>query len=258
MRKRKTRRKRKIARRTDPAGATALRDRVRRIAAAFLFSAAVLSSSGLTSAADPAPPPTGSLKAAEDLIASVVFRYASASAYEIDFTQESYWALADSTQVTSGTLTVVPPSLISIRYEDGGGIVANGESLWVYVPATNQFFSARLDSTDLFFDPVRLLSRYAPDTESPFGSAGPSTSGAGGRSAVILRPRPPAIEPVRLDVEIDGAAGLLRGLTAHSSAGDRTRYTLHETRLEAHVPDAAFRLRPPPGAEIVRGTPYGG
>jgi len=249
------RRARKIATRSEraAAGATASGDRFRRIAATFLLSAAVLSFSGPAVGADPRP--ARSVEAAEELIASVVSRYASAPSYEIDFTQESYWALADSTQVTTGTLAVVPPSAVSIRYEDGGRIVANGESLRVYVPATNQFFSVRLDSTDVLFDPIGLLSAYAPDAADPFGAEG---AVAEVRRVVTLRPRPPAVEPVRLDVEIDGDARLVRGLTAYSSAGDRTRYTLLETRLDARVPASAFKLLPPPGAEIVRGTPYGG
>jgi outer membrane lipoprotein-sorting protein len=217
-----------------------------------LLWAAVLSSSATANAAGEA---TTDARDAEDLIASAVARYANASAYEIDFAQESYWALADSTQLTTGTLAVVPPRSISIRYDDGGRIVADGDSLRVYVPATNQFFSARMDSTDLLFDPVRLLSAYAPDADDPFGRNGRK---GGGRTVVTLRPGAAAVEPVRLDVEIDAATGLLSGLVAYSSGGDRTRYTIHDTRLNARIPDSTFKLSPPEGADILRGSPYGG
>jgi outer membrane lipoprotein-sorting protein len=251
MRRRRTRR---TVRRTDgAAGPARPAARIGRIAAGVMLSAAVLLSSGTAIGADHTP--ARPVEAAARLIASVASRYASTPSYEIDFTQESYWALADSLQVTTGTLSVVRPGRLAIRYADGGRIVAGGDTLRVYVPATNQFFVARLDSTDVLFDPLGLLSAYAPDDVDPFG---PGDAGAGGRRVVTLRPRPPAVEPARVDVEIDGASGLLRSLTAYSSGGDRTRYALRETRLGADVPDSAFRLILPPGAEIVRGTPYGG
>jgi outer membrane lipoprotein-sorting protein len=216
--------------------------------------AAVLSFSSPASAEEPA----GAVAAAESLIASAVAVYESAGDYEIDFTQESYWALADSTQVTEGTLSVAPPRRMAIRYEDGGRIVVNGESLRVYVPATNQFFATRLDSTDVLFDPVRMLSSYEPDAREPFVRLGSDAGEKAGRRVVRLRPRPPTVEPVRLDVEIDRFTDTVRALAARSSAGDRTRYLVRQTRLGARIPDSAFRLTPPPGAEIVRGTPFGG
>jgi outer membrane lipoprotein-sorting protein len=258
MRRRTTTRRTTIATRADPARAA--RRRAGRIAAALLVSAAALSWSTARGATDEFSPGR-SVEDAEELIASVVSRYAASRAYEIDFTQESYWALADSTQVTTGTVSVSPPGRISIRYEDGGRIVADGESLKIFVPATGQFFVTGLDSTDVLFDPVGLLSAYAPDADRPFGTPETTPTGVGRpeRRLVRLRPRPPAVEPARLDVEIDASAETIRAITAHSTAGDRTRYTLHRTRLDAAVPASAFRLIPPPGAEIVRGTtPYGG
>jgi outer membrane lipoprotein-sorting protein len=241
-------RTRRIATRSDRAAAGP-----KGIAAGVLLSAAVLLSSGAAAGADPRA--GSSLEEAERLIASVASRYAAAPSYEIDFTQESYWALADSMQTAAGTLAVVRPRSIAIRYVDGGRIVANGGTLNVYVPQTDQFFIAPLDSTDVLFDPVGLLSAYAPDATDPFG---PGDEGPDGRRIVTLRPRPPAVEPVRVDVEIDGPTGLVRRLTAYSSAGDWTRYALRETRLSADVPDSAFELTPPPGAEVVRGAPAGG
>lgn len=222
--------------------------------AAILFTAAILLSAASACAQDPTASAGDALAEAERLIASAVNKYESARAYEIDFTQESYWALAESTQVTTGTLAVRRPARASIRYEDGGRIIVRGESLWVYVPQTNQFFSTRLDSTDTFLDPIRLLSGFELDAKTPFGRQAPT--GVGHRT-VTLRPKPPALEPVRLDVRIDVESSLLRALTAYASSGDRTSYLMGETRLEAPIPDSAFVPVRPAGAELIRGAPYG-
>lgn len=249
-----TRRTRRIVTTTDlAAGPARPAVGIAWIAAGVLLSAAVLPSSGSAAASEPR-----SAEVAEELIASVASRYAAARSYRIEFAQESYWALADSLQTTTGTLSVVRPTGVSIRYADGGRIVAVAGTLRVYVPQTNQFFVASLDPSDVLFDPVGVLSAYAPDEEIPFGTPRTSSAGATGRALVRLRPKPPVVEPVRVDVEIDIHSDTIKELTAHSSTGDWTRYSLLETRFDVRPPDSAFRLIPPPDAEIVRGSPYGG
>jgi len=256
MTRRRRRRTRRTATRNDVPGSGAGPPsvRVREIAAAALVTAAISVSFASVRAQGPAARGADALAEAERLVASTVSEYESADAYVIDFRQESYWALADSTQVTTGVLAVARPARASIRYEDGGRIVVRGESLWVYVPQTNQFFSTRLDSMDTFLDPIRLLSGFTLDAEAPFA---PETVADVRQRTVTLRPRPPALEPVRVDVRIDTESFLVRALTAFASSGDRTSYLMGETRLPASIPDSTFVPVRPAGAELIRGGPYG-
>ena len=174
-------------------------------------------------------------------------KYERSESYRVEFRQESYWSLADSLVISSGVLLADPPSRISIEYEDGGRIVSTGDSIWVYVPQTNQFFSSPVDSSDVTLDLAALLRRYEPAADAPFAD-----SPADART-VQLRPSRGLAEPVRLLVTVNETTGTVTAITAYSTSGDRTTYELLDTRFNVPVPDGAFTARRPPGAELVRG-----
>lgn len=183
----------------------------------------------------------------QQLIGATIERYEAAETYQLEFTQESYWALADSTQSTRGVLSVINPSQFSIRYENGGRIVVNAESLWVYIPETQQFFSGPVDSSDVAVDPARLLRQYVPDPEIP------SRELDAGTMTIALRPRTGGREPSRLTVEIGRQSGLVESISARTSTGDVTRYSIHSTRFDLPVAPGDFLLARPSGAEAIEG-----
>jgi len=174
-------------------------------------------------------------------------KYEGSESYRVEFSQESYWSLADSLVVSSGVLLADPPSRVSVEYEDGGRIVSRGDSIWVYVPQTNQFFSSPVDSSDVTLDLAALLRRYRPSSDAPFADA------PAGARTIQLRPSGGLAEPVRLLVTVNEAGGTVTAITAYSTSGDRTTYELLDTRFNVPVPDGAFNARRPPGAELVRG-----
>jgi len=188
---------------------------------------------------------------AASIIECTLERYRSAESHRIEFLQESYWALADTTYVTSGVLFLERPSSVAVRYADGGGVVSNGETLRVYVAATNQFFVAAVDSSDLLLDPVRLLEAYRPDPESPTPS--PEDSAV----TIAMARRRPGTEPARLEVTVDRVSCDLSEIVAIATSGDRTRYAIRKTSRNADLPSDAFRLPKPDGAETIRGFPQG-
>ncbi len=180
----------------------------------------------------------------EDALAvteKVAARYDASSSYRIEFTQESYWALADTTAVSKGTLLAEPPSFFAIDYEDGGRVVTAGGSLWVYVPATNQFWSSAIDTVDVALDPAGILRAYRPDREHPFLDA------AEGYRTVQLRPTGSIPEPNRITITIDEGRSIVTGITAYATSGDRTTYRMSNTEFDVVVPDGAFE--PPRPAE---------
>ncbi|MBD3367844.1 MAG: hypothetical protein GF405_06685 [Candidatus Eisenbacteria bacterium] len=203
----------------------------------------------------------GELDAAA-LAASVADRYASLSAYALDFVQTSYWSLADSTVSTSGTLRVERPGRIAVSYGTGGRIVIVGDSLKAYAPESRQFFVARVDTTSSVIDPARLLRSYRTDPETPvlppqddprFG--GPPPEGA---VTLALLPRDPLAEPSRLVVRVAPASLRVLAILAVAAGGDWTRYDIVDERPVNDHPQGAFALRRPEGAELVTGMPFGG
>ncbi len=186
------------------------------------------------------------------LLEQVVESYARAESYTIEFVQESYWALADTVTVSSARLVLVKPSSLSVSYDDGGRIVSDGESLRVYVPATGQFFVSRIGSAGVVLDPAAILESYEPDPRIPLVER----SGEEGVVTIALRPDERFAEPARIDVNIDTTAWIVVGLTAYSTAGDRSSYVLKSTVFEAPVVADEFVLVRPEGAQLLTGSPY--
>ncbi len=184
---------------------------------------------------------------ANKLVAMAIDRYEASETYRMEFVQEAYWSLADSTQTSRGTLVVSNPYSISVRYADGGRIVVHAGSLRVYVPQTNQFFRGPVDSRDVVIDPPHLLRQYAPDPDTPLDERGDGTA------VVLLRHRRNAQEPNRLAVEIDEQSGLVTEISARTSTGDRTTYRIVDTRFGQPVAPDEFTLTRPAGAELIEG-----
>ena len=221
------------------------------VAAALVAAAPVAATSGT---GDPGSGASPARRAeARAVITAALERYESARTYRLDFMQENYWALADSTTVVSGTLLYARPGRMSLEYADGSRIVVAGDSMRVYSAQTAQFFVVEIDSSDVAVDPPRLLRAYAPDPISPFAAGEPLPDGS---RVINLKPQESFSEPASVEVTIDPATGAVTRIAALSSSGDRTTYTVRASRFGVEVPDDKFVLRRPANATMVKGSPF--
>jgi len=200
----------------------------------------------------PASAADGGPAEARAVVRGALARYEAAASYSLDFVQETYWALADSTVTVRGTLYYRKPGTIAIAYDDGSRIVVAGDSMRVYTAQTNQFFVVGVDSSDVAVDPPSLLRAYEPDPKRPFAESDPLP---GGVRVVNLRPGGPYAEPARVEVAVD-ASGNVDSIMAVSASGDRTVYRVLASRFGAQAPEGTFTLRCPRGATPVRGSPF--
>jgi hypothetical protein len=202
------------------------------------------------------------LTIAENLIDRLVQRYESEHSYRISFRQESYWALADSSIYSNGVLLLERPARLSVKYDDGSTIVADGDSLWVYMAGTNQYISTEIEADDTIIDPPRVLRQYAPDPSDPYegpddiadakGDIRPHASGIT-EAKLHLVARDAASEPARVEVTMDPSRDLVTGMTAHTRSGDFTRYEITGTEFGVRTAPRDFRFVRPRGAERVGG-----
>lgn len=226
-------------------------------ATAALMAAALMAAAPVTAASKTADPGAGVLSArmaeARDVVSAALLRYDSARTYRLDFVQENYWALADSTSVVNGTLLYERPGKMSLTYGDGSRIVVAGDSMRVYAAQTAQFFVVEVDSSDVAIDPPRLLRAYAPDPISPFAAREPLSDGS---RVVNLKPQASFSEPTRVEVTIDPGSGTVTKIAALSSSGDRMTYSIRASRFGVDVSEDEFVLRRPSDATLVKGSPF--
>jgi len=191
-----------------------------------------------------------SLTDVEREIEQTAAAYLDEESYRLTFSQENYWALADSSFITRAVLSARPPDALAISYDDGGRIVASGGTLRVFIPQTNQFFVSRIDSTGLTIDPASILRSYRLHSSEPIISCDQT------HLRVHLVPDNRFMDPSRVDVTIDRTRHIVVRLAAHALSGDRSTYVIERTELGPAIPDGEFRLAAPPGASVQSGSPY--
>jgi len=189
---------------------------------------------------------------AEELMQLVIDRYEASDSYRILFTQDTFWALADTMLSSSGEMLVQHPLHVSISYDDGSRVASNGESLWVYTSQTNQFFSAAVDSNDVVIDPPRFLRRFEPDPDRPFPTPQVNSALHANQVVLSLRSRSGG-EPRSMDVHIDERELLVMQIKARSASSDWTRYRISETVFDVPTTPSDFIVTIPPGAERIGG-----
>jgi len=189
---------------------------------------------------------------ADELMQRVIDRYEASDSYRILFTQDTFWALADTLLSSSGEMLVQHPFHVSISYDDGSRVVSNGESLWVYASQTNQFFTTVVDSNDVVIDPPRFLRRFEPDPGKPFLTQQGESTLHPNQVVLSLRSRDGG-EPRSMDVHIDEGELLVEQITARSSSSDWTRYRIGETVFDVATTPSDFVVTIPPGAERIGG-----
>lgn len=213
------------------------------------FALALLLLPGLCEAQEADPALQREMAAATDLIARLISRYEAEDSYRITFSQEAYWALADTAISSEGVLLLERPAMLSVRYTDGSTVISDGDTLWVYMSQTNQYFSAGIGEDDTVIDPPRVLRQYVPDPSDPYG--GSLEPSSGGEATLRLVPAQGAAEPSRLEVTVDTARDLVTGMVARTRSGDRTRYVISETRFGVDTAPGDFVFTRPAGAERI-------
>ena len=242
--------RKKMRKRTDRIG-DSLRTRNLRLLVGVLVTAALMPTAALSE--EPTPEWKAESQArAEELMQGLIDRYEASDSYRILFTQDTFWALADTMLSSSGEMLVQHPLHVSISYDDGSRVASNGESLWVYTSQTNQFFATEVDSSDLMIDPPELLRRFEPDPERPFPTPQVESALYPGQVVLSLRARGGG-EPRGLEVYIDEGELLVRQITARSSSSDWTRYRITKTVFGVKTSPADFAVTIPPGAERIGG-----
>ncbi len=189
---------------------------------------------------------------ADELMQRVIDRYEASDSYRIVFTQDTFWALADTMFSSSGEMLVQHPLHVSISYDDGSRVASNGESLWVYTSQTNQFFTAAVDSNDVVIDPPRFLRRFEPDPDRPFPTPQVESARHVNQVVLSLRSRDGG-EPRGMDVHVDERRLLVMQIKARSSSSDWTRYRISETVFDVPTTPSDFVVIIPPGAERIGG-----
>ena len=144
---------------------------------------------------------------------------------------------------------------IAVRFTDPAGdrIVADGRSLWIYVPSTTpgQVIRAPLGQGA---NSVDLTGQFltSPKTKYEISAAGTTTVGGRPARGLLLVPKREGSQPfTRATVWVDDKDGLIRQFEVTDRNGITRRVRITSIRVNAPVSAAAFQFTPPPGTRVV-------
>jgi outer membrane lipoprotein carrier protein len=149
------------------------------------------------------------------------------------------------------------PNRIAINFSDPAGdrIVADGRTVWVYLPSAAPDQVVKLSPRN--FDATRIdpASQFLIDPRSRFTMTDAGVASVRGRTAreVVLVPRTTGAPFTRARVWIDERDSLIRQFEVTEPSGLVRRVVITRLRLNVPVPNSAFVFTPPAGARIVDG-----
>jgi outer membrane lipoprotein carrier protein len=146
-------------------------------------------------------------------------------------------------------------SRIGIRFTDPAGdrIVADGRSLWIYIPSTTPGQAIR-SSLAQGANSVDLTGQFLTDPRSKYNISAAGTTSVAGRPAhgLSLVPKREGSQPfTRATVWVDDRDGLVRQFEVTDQNGLTRRIRLTSINVNVAVDAAAFRFKPPRGVRIV-------
>jgi outer membrane lipoprotein carrier protein len=200
-----------------------------------------------------AAPLAANAQSAETIIDRAAAAYSRLTSMRAEFRQTLTNPLTGTTQSTSGELIRRKPNLMSISFNNGDRVAADGSTLWVYLPSSVPDQVIRVPYTGGNARSVDPADQFlnAPRTRYTVTSAGSATVGGRATSILDLVPRRKNDAISRARVWIDTKDYTLRQFEVESANGLKRRVVITSFTSNPQLDRARFRFTPPRGAKVV-------
>ena len=205
-------------------------------------------------------PVTSRAQSADAIIDRAVAAYERLNSMRADFRQTLTNPLTGSTQSTSGVLLRKKPNLLSINFESGDRVAADGSTLWVYLPSStpgqvmkmpyNGDNANAMDPADEFLN--------SPRTRFNVSSAGTGTVGGRPTHAVTLVPKRANAHFSTAKVWIDDADSSIRQFDVETANGLKRHVVITKFTPNPTLARSAFVFAVPKGVKVVDQKAMGG
>jgi outer membrane lipoprotein carrier protein len=165
-------------------------------------------------------------------------------------------SLTGTSATARGEFQEQRPNKLSIRFTDppGDRIVADGASVWVYLPSSAPGQVIKRRATDESAMPVDVTGELLDNPHDRYEvSAGGSGNIAGHQAhELVLVPKAGHSAPFsRARLWVDDDDGLVRQFEVVESSGVTRRIRITSLEVNAPIDRAAFSFTPPPGVRVV-------
>ena len=170
-----------------------------------------------------------------------------------EFTQTLTNPLTGNSQTTSGVILRKKPNLLSIRFESGDRVAADGSTLWVYLPSSVPGQVIRMPYTGSNASTVDPAEQFlnAPRTRFTVTSSGTATVGGRATHAVTLVPKRANAPFTSAKVWIDDTDSSIRQFDVETANGLKRHVVITSFTPNPELSRSSFRFAVPKGAKVV-------
>jgi outer membrane lipoprotein carrier protein len=173
-----------------------------------------------------------------------------------EFRQTLTNPLTGSTQTTSGVILRKKPNLLSITFQSGDRVAADGSTLWVYLPSSTPGQVVRMPysgSNAITVDPAQQF------LDSPRGrftvtSSGTATVSGRATHSITLVPKRANAGFTTAKLWIDDADSSIRQFDVETSNGLKRHVVITSFTANPQLNRSSFRFSVPKGAKVVDQT----
>jgi outer membrane lipoprotein carrier protein len=170
-----------------------------------------------------------------------------------EFRQTLTNPLTGSTQTTNGVILRKKPNLLSINFESGDRVAADGTTLWVYLPSSVPGQVVKMPYTGANASSVDPADQFLNSPRTRFNVTASGTASVGGRAthAITLVPKRANPNFTSAKIWIDDNDSSIRQFDVETANGLQRHVVITSFTPNPVLSRASFRFVVPPGAKIV-------
>jgi outer membrane lipoprotein carrier protein len=190
---------------------------------------------------------------ADAIIDRAAAAYARLKSMRAEFRQTLTNPLTGSTQTTSGVILRRKPNLLSINFESGDRVAADGSTLWFYLPSSAPGQVIRMPYSGENAGTVDPANQFlnSPRTRFTVSSAGSAALDGRATHAITLVPKRPNSAFTSAKVWIDDNDSSIRQFDLETANGLRRHVVITSFTANPDLSRASFRFSVPKGVRIV-------
>jgi len=192
-------------------------------------------------------------QSADAIIDRAVAAYARLNSMRAEFKQTLTNPLTGNSQTTSGVILRKKPNLLSITFESGDRVAADGSTLWVFLPSSVPGQVMRMPYTGSNASTVDPAEQFlnAPRTRFTVTSSGTANVSGRATHAITLVPKRANAGFTSAKVWIDDADSSIRQFDVESANGLKRHVVITSFTPNPELSKSTFRFAVPKGAKIV-------
>jgi len=198
-------------------------------------------------------PIAGRAQSADAIIDRAAAAYARLTSMRAEFRQTLTNPLTGNTQTTNGVILRRKPNLLSITFESGDRVAADGSTLWFYLPSSAPGQVIRMPYSRESASNVDPANQFlnSPRTRFTVSSAGAATLGGRATHAVTLVPKRPNQAFTSAKVWIDDTDSSIRQFDLETANGLRRHVVITSFTANPDLSKSSFQFSVPKGVKIL-------